>query len=265
MPSATPAAIADYLVKLRKAKTTVGWWPEKMTPRTERDGYRAQDALARRLARTEGRTVGYKIGLTSPAIWEQTGLRSPAYGPIRAKRVYEKSVTLKARDWVRLGLELEIVLTLGADVPKSKKPWTKDSIAPYVASARAAFELIEDRGADYSRLSAMALIVDVGWNGGSLLAPETPRWRDLDLAKLEGSVSFDGKTVATGNSGAVMGHCYNSLAWCANKLREHGKSLDKGMIVSTGSMVACQFIPPGTKAVGRIEGLGEVAVRYDLA
>jgi len=33
------------------------------------------------------------------------------------------------------------------------KPYDKDSIEPYVGEARAGFELIEDRGADYSRLS----------------------------------------------------------------------------------------------------------------
>jgi hypothetical protein len=50
-----------------------------------------------------------------------------------------------------------------------------------------------------------------------------------------------------------MDHCYNSLAWVANKLGEHDKRLRKDMIVSTGSMVACQFVPPGSTAVGRIE------------
>ena len=68
----------------------------------------------------------------------------------------------------------------------------------------------------------------------------------------------------TGNSGDVLGHCYNSLAWLANKLGEHGKTLKKGMIVSTGSMVACQFVPPGSTAVGKIEGLGEVTLKYEL-
>jgi 2-keto-4-pentenoate hydratase len=50
----------------------------------------------------------------------------------------------------------------------------------------------------------------------------------------------------------------------ANKLGEHGKTLKKGMIVSTGSMVACQFVPPGSTAVGKIDGLGEVSLKYEL-
>ena len=106
--------------------------------------------------------------------------------------------------------------------------------------------------------------MDVGWNGGSLLAKPNKNWKNLDIGNLTGSISFDGKVMRSGNSGDVLGHCYNSLAWLANKLGEHGKTLKKGMIVSTGSMVACQFVPPGSTAVGKIEGLGEVTLKYEL-
>lgn len=264
--AATAEQIADYLMNVRRTRVTVGWWPKSHMPADERAAYAAQDAYLKRIIPDDGDVVGYKIGLTAPAIWAQTGLRSPAYGPIRRNRVFERAVKLKAAQHTRLGLELEIILTVNADVPPppAGRPYDKDSISPYLGSARAGFELIEDRGADYAKLSALHLILDVGWNWGSLLAPENPDWRKLDLANLKGTVLFDGEEVASGSSGDVMGHCVNSLAWVANKLAEHGKQLKKGMIVSTGSMVACQFVPVGTTAVGRIEGLGEVTVKYEF-
>ena len=113
-------------------------------------------------------------------------------------------------------------------------------------------------------LSVKPVIMDAGWNGGWLLARPNKGWTKLDLGILHGSVSFDGKVVREGHSGDVLGHCYNALAWLANKLGDHGKRLRKGMIVSTGSMVACQFVPPGSTATGRIEGLGEVTLKYEL-
>ena len=264
--AATSEQIADYVMNLRRTRTTAGWWPKALTPAGEDAAYAAQDALLKRVIPEDGEVVGYKIGLTSPAILKQTGLKNPAYGAIRKSRVFEREVTLKASNHVRLGLELEIILTVNADVPppQAGKLYTKETITPFIESARAGFELIEDRGSDYSRLSAMALIIDVGWNWGSLLAPVNPDWRKLDIGNLNGAVLFDGEEVASGNSGDVLGHCVNSLAWVANRLADHGKTLKKGMIVSTGSMVACQFIPVGTTAVGRIEGLGEVTVRYEF-
>jgi 2-keto-4-pentenoate hydratase len=260
-----PAKAAKWIHSIDKAKAALAWWPPQYMPATEAAAYKVQDAYLKRLIPKQGKLVGYKIGLTAPQIWEQTGLRSPAYGPIRKSRVFEHHTRIRAGRWTRLGLELEIILTVGSDVPRPKgKPYDKDSVAPYVSDARAGFELIEDRGADYSKLSALSLIMDVGWNGGSLLARKNKNWAKLDLGKLKGSVEFDGRIVGRGDSGDVMGHCYNSLAWLVNKLDEHGKTLRKGMIVSSGSMVACQFLPPGSRAVGRIENLGEVTLDYEL-
>ena len=106
--------------------------------------------------------------------------------------------------------------------------------------------------------------MDAGWNGGSLIAKPNKDWRKLPIDKLDGSIAFDGTVVRTGHSGDVLGHPHNALAWLANKLGEHGKTLKKGMIVSSGSMVACQFVPPGSTAFGKIEGLGEVTLKYEL-
>src|SRR5437899_5340938 len=223
--------VANWLSQVDKARAVVGWWPSQFATDDERLAYKIQDAFLKKQVVKQGPLVGYKIALTSPQILAQTGLKGPAYGPIRKKRVFEHKASVRADRWARLGVELEIILTVNADVPKPKDtPYDKDSIAAYVGEARAGFELIEDRGADYSRLSVPWLVMDVGWNGGSLLAKANKNWRNLDLANLKGSIAFDGKEMRSGHSGDVLGHVYNSLAWLANKLGEHGKTLKKGMI-----------------------------------
>jgi len=259
------ARVANYLAQVDKARAVVGRWPAKFETDDERLAYRIQDAFLKKQMIKQGPLAGYKIALTSPQILQQTGLKGPCYGPIRRKRVFEHKTTVRADRWTRLGVELEVVFVIGVDVPAPKAgPYDRDSIAEYVGEARAGFELIEDRGADYSRLAVNPLIMDAGWNGGSLLARPNKDWRKLAIDKLDGSISFDGTVVRTGHSGDVLGHPHNALAWLANKLGEHGKTLRKGMIVSSGSMVACQFVPPGSTATGRIEGLGEVTLKYEL-
>ncbi|UYN93400.1 MAG: hypothetical protein KIT25_15215 [Enhydrobacter sp.] len=260
------AKAANWINSVDRARAVVGSWPAEHMPADERTAYKVQDALLKKLVVRQGPLVGYKIALTSPQIWEQTGIRGPAYGPVRRKRVFEHKASVRADRWGRMGVELEVILFVGSDVPppKTGQPYDRESIAPYVADARAGFELIDDRGADYSRLSLNWLVMDAGWNGGSVIGKPCKGWRDLDLGNLEGSIAFNGKVVREGHSGDVLGHCYNALAWLANKLGEHGKRLRKGMFVSTGSMVACQFVPPGSTATGRIDGLGEVTLRYEL-
>jgi 2-keto-4-pentenoate hydratase len=259
------AKVANWLHQVDKARAVVGWWPAQFATDDERLAYKVQDAFLKKQVVKQGPLAGYKIALTSPQILAQTGLKGPCYGPIRKKRVFEHKAAVRADRWTRLGVELEIILIMNANVPAPKdKPYDNDSIAQYIGEARAGFELIEDRGADYSRLAVNPLIMDAGWNGGSLIAKANKNWRNLDLGNLSGSIAFDGKEVRTGHSGDVLGHCYNALAWLANKLGEHGKTLKQGMIVSSGSMVACQFVPPGSTAFGKIEGLGEVTLKYEL-
>ncbi len=259
------AKVANWLAQVDKARAVVGRWPAQFETDDERLAYKVQDAFLKKQVVRQGPLAGYKIALTSPQILAQTGLKGPCYGPIRKKRVFEHKATVRADRWTRLGVELEVILTVNADVPRPKgKEYDKESITPYIGEARAGFELIEDRGADYSRLAVNPLIMDAGWNGGSLLAKPNKDWRKLPIDKLDGSISFDGTVVRTGHSGDVLGHPYNALAWLANKLGEHGKTLKKGMIVSSGSMVACQFVPPGSTATGKIEGLGEVTLKYEL-
>jgi len=259
------AKVATWLAQVDKARAVVGWWPEQFATDDERTAYKVQDAFLKKQVVKQGPLAGYKIALTSPQILQQTGLKGPCYGPIRRKRVFEHKAAVRADRWTRLGVELEVIFIIGADVPAPKsRPYDKDSIAPFIGEVRAGFELIEDRGADYSRLAVNPLIMDAGWNGGSLLAKPNKAWRKLEIDKLDGSISFDGKVVRTGNSGDVLGHPLNALAWLANKLGEHRKTLKKGMIVSSGSMVACQFVPPGSTATGKIEGLGEVTLKYEL-
>jgi 2-oxo-3-hexenedioate decarboxylase/2-keto-4-pentenoate hydratase len=259
------AKAAKWFEQVDKAGAVVAWPPAHVMPEDERTAYRVQDAFLKKLVTKQGPLVGYKIALTSPQILAQTGLKGPVYGPIRKKRAFENKATIRADRWTRLGAELEVIFIMAREVPLPKaRPYDKDSIAEFVADARAGFELIEDRGADYTKLTLNGLIMDVGWNGGSLIGKHNKSWRNLDLGNLNGTIFFDGKEVRAGHSGDVLGHPLNALAWLANKLGEHGKTLKKGAIVSSGSMVACQFVPPGSTARGVIEGLGEVTLKYEL-
>ena len=90
------AKAANWLHQVHRSRAVVGWWPEQFAIEDERTAYKVQDALLKKLVPRQGPMVGYKIALTSPQIWEQTGLRGPAYGPIRKKRVFEHKASARA-------------------------------------------------------------------------------------------------------------------------------------------------------------------------
>ena len=248
-------ATLAFLTALRARPRAVPHWPAEHLPPDETAAYRVQERL---IAGTGQPIVGWKVGLTSPAIRAQTGLSEPIYGPVLAPNRHASPHAVAAADFGRLGIELEIALFLGADLPASDAPWTAQSAGAAVEFAATAFELIDDRGADYTRLDARQLIVDGGWQAGVVIGEKVPLARRPDLANGHGSLREDGQTIAAAPANAGMGHCFNVLAWLANRLAADGKPLTKGMLVMTGSIVAAHFPRSGRTLVGEIAGMGEI-------
>ncbi len=89
----------------------------------------------------------------------------------------------------------------------------------------AAFELIDDREADYNNMNAFELIADNAWNGGVVAGPEIADWQALDLVGARGSLEIDGKPVGEGRGGDAMGHPFEPLAWLANNAIARGPPL----------------------------------------
>jgi len=252
--------IADYLFELRQSHKVVPLFPAELLPRDEAMAYRVQDRLIEKLLPGSGKIVGYKIGLTSEAIRKQTGLSHPIVGPILEKRALRTPATIKLGDYGRLGLELELCVHLAKDLPAGNAPYDEDSVADAVAAIGTAFELIEDHGADYSKLNGLQLIADGSWQAGVLYAPPVKEWRKQDRFNAPGWVRIDGQETARGKAGDAMGQCFAGLAWTANQLAPLGRSLKAGMMVMTGSIVPTQFPKKGNTVVGHIEGFGEISL-----
>lgn len=252
--------IADYLFDLRQSHKLVPVFPAELMPRDEAMAYRVQDRLTEKLLPGSGKIVGYKIGATSEAIRKQTGLKSPIVGPIFEKRVLRTPATISLRDYGRVGLELELCVHLGKDLPADQAPYTAHSVAGAVAGIGTAFELIEDHGAEYGKLNGLQLIADGSWQSGILISPPVAAWQQQDRFNAPGWVKVDGQETARGKTGDAMGQCFEGLAWTANLLASQGRSLKAGMMVMTGSIVPTQFPKKGNTVVGHIQGFGEISL-----
>jgi 2-oxo-3-hexenedioate decarboxylase/2-keto-4-pentenoate hydratase len=118
-----------------------------------------------------------------------------------------------------------------------------------------AFELIEDRHADYAHTEATSLIVENCWNGGVVVG--TPKAASVaDLVGIAGRLTIDGTTIGEGTAEDPCA----TLAWLANHLAERGRDLKAGMVVITGSVIPTISIAAGDRAVFSVEGLGEAVM-----
>lgn len=251
---------AERIVALWCDRRRIDILPADLMPADLDEAYAIREAFeAIETAGGRGAVAGFKIGLTTPIMQQLCGVDEPCYGAIFDSEVHYGSAELAARNYCRLGIETEIAVRLGDDLPDGHD---RDRVAGAVESCMAAIELLEDLRHDYKRLSAAAMVAGNVWNAGVVVGTPVTDWRRLGLAGLTARLTINGREIGTGKGGDVMGNPLNALAWLANKRAAQGASLTRGTIVMTGSMVPIQFPVRGDRALVEVEGLGtaELAV-----
>jgi 2-keto-4-pentenoate hydratase len=250
-----PQAMAQWMWDARQRRMPYRNLPDDLRPRTITEAYAGQEAYYRLAEPLYGAVGGAKIATTTKVMQQLMGITHPCGGAIFARTIHKSPAKLQAADFVHLRLESEIALQLGADLPAARAPWTRSGVAPAVAGAMPAFELIEDRNADYPRCEAFSLVVENCWNGGVVIGG--PRAVPLDdLVGIAGRLTVGGKTVGEGTAEDPCA----TLAWLANHLAERGRDLKAGMVVITGSLIPTVSIASGERAVFTVEGLGEAVL-----
>ncbi len=227
--------------------------PPEIAPPTVADAYAAQEALRELWTPIYGPVRGLKIATTTKVMQELMGIDHPCGGMIYERRIHQSPAQVRREDFVNLMVEFELAVRLGTSLPPKGAPYTPPkSGLPWPRSCRA-FELIEDRGADYKSTSALSLIADNAWNGGVVLGAPQKVPADLELNGLQGRLVVNEKDRGSGLTDNPMG----ALAWLANLAVERGRPLEAGMIVITGSVLPTISVAPGERLVFSIEGLGD--------
>jgi 2-keto-4-pentenoate hydratase len=222
------------------------------------DAYSVQEALVHLMMPAGGKPAGYKIGLTSLVMRRMCGLDQPVAGVILERRVHRGPARIAARDFVRLGVESELCLVIGQDLPPQPSPCTLEQVAHAVGGVAAAFELVDDRAADYARLDAATLIADNSWNAGVVLGEFVPLRAgatSIDIGTLDGALHIDGRTADRGNSADALTHPFAIVQWLAGHLRSRQSYLRAGDLVMTGSVVATRFAKTGEHYRFELSGL----------
>ena len=222
-------------------------------------GYRVQELLVRRWVEAgRGASAGYKIGLTSEAMRTMCKVDQPISGVIFDSTVHRSPARVALAEYAHLGIEFELAVEIGTAFRPEDAPFTLGDAQARVAACMPAFELIEDRHADYGDLDVLSCIMDNSWCAGIVLGERRTDWQVLDLADTPVSLRINDGPPMPAVTGAAMGNPLNSLVWLANQRAAMGTTLEPGMIVMTGSTLATQFPEAGDRFVYEVEGLGTV-------
>ena len=252
-------AMAQWMWDARARRLPYRNLPDDLRPASIAEAYAAQEAYYLLAETTYGAVAGAKIATTTKVMQQLMGIDHPCGGAIFSRTIHRSPAKLRAADFVNLRIESEIALQLGADLPASGAPWTRERVAAAVVGALPAFELIEDRNADYAKTEALSLIVENCWNGGIVVgtAKAVPIAVTVnDLVGIAGRLTLGGKLIGEGAAEDPAA----TLAWLANHVAERGRDLKAGMVVITGSLIPTVSIAPGQRAAFAVEGLGQVVM-----
>ena len=256
-------AAGEYLASQYLARRPLDVMAQPFAPRDEAEAYAVQSAFLGRLAETVGGGFGgYKIAYTNAVMRERSGISAPCSGLILRAKIHDSPAELSAADCVRPGIECEVAVGLGADLPAAGAPFTLAAVSDAIAWLAASFELVDGRAAADGAASDPALkaiAINIS-NAGAVLGPRVADWRGVDLAASYGAMRVNGEIAGEGYGRDVMGHPLEPLAWLANSLAARGESLKAGQIILTGSFAPPAMLKAGDSALVAIEGLGEASL-----
>jgi 2-keto-4-pentenoate hydratase len=252
----SPVEAARFLDEAHRTRARYQNLPEAIAPATVAEAYAAQAALCELWGPRLGPVAGLKIATTTKVMQQLMGIDHPCMGTIFASRVHPAPATIAKADYINVRIECELAVRLGRDLPRGATPYTRESVRAAVSHIMPAFELIEDRFADYKTSKALSLIADNAWNGGIVIGAAKPPAPGLELDGIAGALKSNGREVARGKTDDPMG----ALAWLANNAVECGRPLAAGMTVITGSVVTTVDIARGERLDFALDGIGETSL-----
>ena len=261
-----PQFISDAVSALARGRLehiSLELLPDSIRPANEAEAYQVQAELSSHLiANGYGESVGRKIGCTTAVMQEYLGIPNPCAGLVYEPTVRRHEGEFDFNSFHRVGVECEIAVLLGEDLPSSRLPHDRSSVAIAVEAVMAGIEIVDDRWVDYGNVDVATLIADDFFGAGCVLGDPVTSWRDLDLSVISGSMFINGVDVGSGVGGDIMGHPFEALVWLANTAAEYGFPLKAGEFVLLGSIVQTKWLDFGDQVVIDIEGLGQASARF---
>ena len=215
------------------------------------------DILERRIAGGE-RLAGWKIGLTSAAVRAHFGTGRQPFGNLLESGVITSPGEVALDDLaVGCGVEPELCVTMGSDlrgpgVTAGEAKAAVESIAP-------GMEINQKRSGGMTDFELSVADNLTQW--AIVQGPPAPVPAGFDSDSLRVTMSCNGEVRADVVGRDVIDDHFVSIATLANVLGEHGRHLEAGQRIITGSF-SKHDVARGDEWRAGFSGLGTCAVRF---
>lgn len=255
----TRVRIADELHQAQQHRRPVPLLTKRYPDMVIEDSYAIQQLWADQQLAAGRRKMGHKIGLTSKAMQDITGIDEPDYGVIFDDQIFESGSIFEWQDFTLPRVEMEVAFILkddlhGPNVTIFDVLRATEYVCPALEILDAHIEIpgrtILDTIADNAALGAVVL-------GGTPVAPH-----DIDLRWIGGVLWRNQDIMETGLSAGILGHPANGVHWLANRLAHHDTSLQAGDIILAGSFTRYITVEAGDSVFADFGPLGTIGIHF---
>ncbi|HWU16657.1 MAG TPA: fumarylacetoacetate hydrolase family protein [Devosia sp.] len=220
------ASLTDLLLAARRSGTPVDLLDPALVPASAEAAYAIQNEIVAAL----GPVGAWKVTPT------------PAEGalfasPILKSTVYQDGATLKAADLPGIGIEVEVAVTIGQDLPGKAGGYTPEDIRAALGSIHIAIEVLASRYRDRKAVPQLAGIADLQSSGAVVLGPAVSAAALPEFGQQAMALVYDGVEVKTTAGNASTQNVLASLAWLADHAAARGLPLTAGTVVITGARI----------------------------
>ena len=225
------------------------------------------------LAPRLGKVVGYKAGLTNPAVQKRFNTDKPVWGKLYEGMVLQSGASVPAAFGARPLFEADMLVRVkSAAINHAKTPMDVlaaiDQVIPFIELP----DLIVQAPPKLNGAGVAAINVGarLGVAGAPVAVPayRAERYAMLDALRDMRVVVSDGSgaPLAQGKGSDILEHPLNAVVWLAGALAQEGLAMQPGDLISLGSF--SPLMPPkaGLAVTVRYEGLpgaAPVAVRFE--
>jgi 2-keto-4-pentenoate hydratase len=244
---------AALLVAARRQRQRLDGLPPALRPPNQAAAFAIQDDVMALLGERAG---GWKVGLAPGA--------PPSCAPMFASLIHASPLEIPAADVPLLGVEAEIAVRLGRDLPPRAAPYGRDDVLDAIDGVCPAIEIVDSRLREFLKASPDDKLADNVGNGAFTYGTPIAAWRALDLSALRVRFELGGKTLVDKVGGCPSGDPIVAVVWLANHLTGRCGGLKAGQIVTTGSCIGMPFAKPGDTAIATFDHLGSVRVTFTV-
>lgn len=222
--------------------------------------YRIQWENVRHRMSCGERVVGWKIGLTSPAVQRQLGVDQPDFGVLFESMETPDGGCIDAAELIQAKIEAEIAFVLARDLDQPVV--THRDVLAATAYVLPCLEIVDSRIRDWD-IGLFDTIADNASSARFVLGSTPRRLQDFDFIQCGMVLREDGTAAATGAGAASLGNPVEAVRWLAQQAAGTERPLQAGDVVLSGALGPMIQVRRGRHYSASIAGLGSVTVNLD--